>query len=97
MQEHAKKQEEQEKFEIRKKNTHTHTYTLIGSSQTWLFKPGCLQFKPGCLQFLFFALFCTLLRPSALFCGLAFAVFCAHLHVSANDRVENDRGWEHQN
>ena len=50
-----------------------------------------------------FALLCTILRPFALFCGLAFALFsrvscsfalfCAHLHVSAS---ENDRVWELQ-
>ena len=48
-------------------------------------KPGC--FKPGCLQLLRGS---ALLRPFALFCGLAFALFlcsferiCAHLRVSA--------------
>ena len=52
-----------------------------------------------------FALFCDLLCSFALFCGLAFALFCghlrsfarcAHLRVSANDRVWNDRVWELQ-
>ena len=37
-------------------------------------KPGC--YKPGCLQRL---RGCALLRSFALFCGLAFALFCAQL------------------
>ena len=65
-------------------------------------KPGC--FKPGCLQFLRGS---ALLRSFAPFCGLlcsfadlrlrSFARICAHLRVSANDRVQNDRVWELQN
>ena len=31
--------------------------------------------------------FYALLRPFALFCGLAFALFCVHLRVSASERV----------
>ena len=38
--------------------------TLFGSSQTWLFA--------------IFTLFCALLCSFAFFCGLAFALFCAH-------------------
>ena len=44
-------------------------------------KPGC--FKHGCLQFLRGN---ALLRSLALFCGFAFAPFCALLRVSACDR-----------
>ena len=56
-------------------------------------KPGCL--KPGCLRFRYAEpLFYTLLRPFALsLCSFAnlrlrsFALFCAHLHLSASDRI----------
>ena len=61
---------------------------LLGSPEQGVMgvpKPAC--FKPGCLQFLHGS---ALLRPFVLFelfCGLAFALFCAHLRVSASDRV----------
>ena len=38
----------------------------------------------------------ALLRPFALFCGLAFALSCPHVGVSASDRVSNDRVCESQ-
>ena len=41
-------------------------------------------------------LFCALLRSFALFCGLTFALFCAHLRVPLNDRVLNDCIWKLQ-
>ena len=44
------------------------------------------SFKPGCLRFYAEVLFCALLRPFVLFagfCGLAFALFCAHLRSCA--------------
>ena len=47
-------------------------FPLIWFFQTWLF--AILAQKRS------FALVCTLLRPFALFCGLAFVLFCAHLH-----------------
>ena len=42
------------------------------------------------------ALFCALLRTCVCALLRAFAPFRAHLHVSANGRVENDRVWELQ-
>ena len=46
------------------------------------------------------ALSCTLRRPFAPFCALAFALFCVHLRsfaLAANDRIwESDRVWELQ-
>ena len=46
----------------------------LGSSQTWLFLTWLLQFLRGS----------ALLRPFALFCGLAFALFCAQSHSFAH-------------
>ena len=44
------------------------------------FKPGGMQFLRGGALFAFICFF-------ALYCGLAFAFFCAHLAVSASNRV----------
>ena len=70
------------------------------SFQTWLFASFFYAFALFCALLrsfaLFcallhsFALFCALLRSFALFCGLAFALICAYLRVSASDR----RTWE---
>ena len=57
---------------------------MVGSSQTWLFQPGCFTVLCGSAPF---ALVYALLRS---FVGLhlrPFAICCAHLRISASDRV----------
>ena len=68
----------------------------IGSSQTCLFQTWLFaiftrkrSFVPFCVLLRTLrTCVCALLRP--------FALFCAHLRVSASDRVYNDRVWELQ-
>ena len=54
------------------------------------FKPGCLQFLRGCALLRFLTLFCALLHSFAPFCVLLRTCVCAHLCVSASDRVWNE-------
>ena len=55
--------------------------TRHSGAEVFLVRKGplgsCLQFSHGS----------ALLLPFLLFCGPAFALFCAHLRVSASDRV----------
>ena len=77
---------------------------LLGVPKPGCFKPGGLQFLRGSALLRPFALICALLRTcicalSRSFADLrlrSFALFCAHLRVSASDRVWNDRVWELQ-
>ena len=73
---------------------------LLGVPKPGCYKPGCLQFLCGSALLHSFAPFCALLRSSVDLRLRSFAhifvYFCAHLRVSANDCVLNDRVWELQ-
>ena len=68
-----------------------NNYVIISNSTVLLgvpsFKPGCLQFLRGSALLRSFAAFCGLLHSSEDLRLLSFALFGAHLSVSASDSV----------